>query len=188
MVPTGAIGYAPGKIGNAATCSGTGTNYLNCATSVQPLNWAGGFTVTGWFLVPTAFTASFCPWSRGYAVNALSISSLNSQLYRLYDTGGSSIDAEMSTSLSVDTWYYYAIGYNPATKKIFLSLNGGARTISASALANGPANPAAGMDMIRRAANYGACHLDVTKLWMRYLSDDEIAMDYNGGDGLDYPF
>jgi hypothetical protein len=189
MIPSGAVGYAPGKLGNCVTFSGAENTYLTTAAdaSLLAVNWAGGFTFAGWFYIPTAFTNIFSVLSRDYDVCSLAVTALTSVMFRVYDAVSGMSTATVNPGLQVDTWNFAAARYNPNTKKSELSVNGGAWAVG-NALTNTPMNTSDYLDIGRWGSAFGASRVDSVGLWGRYLSNDEVAELYNSGNGLEHPF
>jgi hypothetical protein len=190
MVPSGGVGYQPGKLGNCVTFSGAEDTYLTTAAdaSLLAVNWAGGFTFAGWFYIPTAFTNTFSVLSRKYDVCYLAVNGLTSVSYRVYDAVSGNSTATVNPGLQVDTWNFAAGRYNPNTKKSELSVNGSAWAVGGVALGNGPKNTSDYLEIGRWGSAFGASWVDSVGLWGRYLSNDEVAELYNSGNGLEHPF
>jgi hypothetical protein len=190
MSVVGTVGYQVGKLGNCATLS---SGYLITAEddTLLAIDWAAGFTITGWGYIPTVYDNRNSILAKTDGSNQdwyLTIYANNTHQMRVADSSSGGSIATDTTNLSADTWYFFAGRYNPTTKKSEISLNGGAWGVAPEALVNEPGNLRKKLAINRYAINSGAAWKDSVSLWSRYLSDEEVLEIYNGGDGLEYPF
>jgi hypothetical protein len=192
-------GYTAGKIGNAVQCVGGSNEYLGRDADlgeavISTLGRAGSFTFSLW--AKNDLSAFENHVGERYTTNSGTISF---QIYSDQNSGGRfvtlcydqsrGLSSATSSSLgSADAWRFVVGGYASSTQKAFVSVNGAAKTVAASAL---------GDDYYKRddlvftlRMGYASYNLnqDLVGLWNRVLTDDEITELYNAGSGLAYPF
>jgi hypothetical protein len=138
---TGGVGSTPGKMGLAARFDPLGKQYLHRTPQVN-LCGALGITLTCWVKVRTGAPVGQVWFSLGATfVSAFGISDQNSTVLTL-GLGALNDLGELSYIGTVfpgyDTWYFVVGKYDPATKKVSISLDAGAFTLGTTNLTRHP--------------------------------------------------
>ncbi len=194
LLNTTIVTSATGKIGKAAQFVATNRQYLNLADNVDLSMGDIDFTIAGWvyldapktngIIVAKGDTTAFSnfEYALGYAgPNDRFAGSVGNGL-----GGGSSVIADTFGAPAANQWYFVAFWHDSVHNQLGISVNGIADVISYSGgVADGSYEFRLGDDLDGRWWNG---RLDEIGLWKRVLTPQELAILYNNGQGLSYPF
>lgn len=184
LTQAGTVGSAAGKIGNCRTFNGT-TQYGVVAADATIAGVNSSFTWSTWVyltggdrIINIRNGGNFCfdlRYSAGDIVAFLG-----------NGAGGFTSGYTVAVAPATATWHHVVVAYNVAADKIKTSFNG---VVSAEATpATHPTNlggTSLGFMNDGTGVLLAAGRLDCTKMWSRYLPDTDIAIDYNGGLGVE---
>ena len=168
------VGYAAGKLGNAAYFDGT--NCLSCATNL--------------FAEKSGLTVAF--WLKSSGPDTWLILGGSGEIPTLVGTNGSEIDyiptgggENISTVCVLDgEWHFVACVYDGAAGT---SKNYKDGSLDTTLTGLDSSTPDSGAGTIISATQYPYVgSLDSVSVWYRALTDAEVAALYNSGDGLDF--
>ena len=197
LAPSGSPGSTTGKIGSAAELNAT-TKFLSCsANSFQP--GSGDFTFSGWFRltatisVGQAFLAgnynSDAINNRGWGLQIQYISPTNALFRCFVSSAGTAATTEIMGDTEpgsdrVQTIFRHWVLRKIGSALVFF-LDGVSYATATLASVFAPAEPFRinGMGKGNQANSIIA---DECGYWNRGLSNDEIALLWNGGNGLGY--
>jgi VCBS repeat-containing protein len=191
---------APGQTGNVAVFNDVpATNYLSVAMSSDVFSPSvNGYTITGW-VYPTDLS--------GFSVMAAKVSSSGgAEVYEDQTTIGSgsntyelvgaksttpslaNYQANNTTALSINTWYFIAAGYDVATGKAWISVNNGTKALAASSvttLLNPPTTSAFVVGADATGGVGATMYVGHVYVWNRELTTTELTTMYNSGTFFD---
>lgn len=187
---SGAVGYAPGKVGNAAAFSGAERLSVTDNTVLTSSN---GFTVTLWLYIQ-AISSEQTP-------AAASLGSLGGFPYEwvivpmclescglYFSINGSADPAELfSDPLTLNTWHFVVAWYDASTQVMAISVDG--MTTEQPWLEG--IEDLTDVPLFLNGADGGigfTGRVDEVGFWNRALTPDERALLYNNGEGCNYPF
>lgn len=190
------VGFATGKINNAADFSATNTDKSLTRTDASGIG-TGAYTQTAWYnpsAAPAANT-NFQIFDVGNDANNVT------SLFYYKDTAGTkSIKYERvrdgvaantitdTVTLSNGTWYHLAVTFDTSTITAYRNASVvGAVASSGDGSAGTTLGTALG-SLVASAGQFNSGLIDEVGLWTRALSGAEITTVYNGGVGLQYPF
>jgi hypothetical protein len=166
--------------------------YLANSDTVLTQLHAGSFTVAFWFR--SKATGSFVPATL-FAAPAWK-GGLNSDgtLRFTIRNSPASVETTVLTGAVVDDWNFVVLRYDLSAHTLTAYLNG----VASSAAFTYPADSTAASyaadfrlgysDRVNSGSGTAAFDLDAVSVWARALSDAELELLYNDGDGSDYPF
>jgi len=183
----GYLTYSIGKLGNGVDVN------INGGGLTADKNYGGilsnGFTICGWVNLHVAS-----------GVNGIVNAGFTNRSWFLLQRDGDTwqfgiVDSVSGTSIAsktiesvVDTWYFFAGRYNPATKKAEININDSEKAVSSTALENSPSTTYRLIVIGNKSGDEAYGVIDSVGFWTRYLTDDEVITLYNSGNGLEYPF
>jgi len=182
------VGFAAGKIGNAANLTAASDEMLRRTGGL--IDWSGAWTLCGWVKRNGAGETwaglagqSGCLVA-GYGMNngAVALLSYDNLNFRLTPT---------AATLSDDTWGWTCFWHDPnvgAVGTVYAQLNDGSST-SVAMQGTGHVTNTNNFDLGN--STFGQQWnglIDLSGVWSRVLTSDEKAELYNAGDGVDYPF
>jgi hypothetical protein len=188
LTDNGSVGSAVGKVGNAASYSGS--NFLSLASN-SDVQITSDFTVACWVYLATVpstrqmFVTKDNSSNREYI---LYISVTKRFTFRIHSVD---IVAD-STTVSPDTWYFLVGDFRASDNRIRLMVNDS--TLSSMTGTSGPTvGSAEFMVGAREFVGFeepvlSGGRIDEVGIWKRLLTAAEITQLYNGGSGLTYPF
>jgi len=181
------VGYTAGKIGNAAVFVDASNESLTGGPLTQD---SGDFTFSFWSKVSTGGREYvFEEKSSGGVVKVLfSVDSNGIASFATYDTDATKVTHNLNYG-NTTNWQLVVGLYDNTARKAGLSIGGGNITWDADSHAKDLQASSGGVAHIGgdggRADMDG---LDMFGAWNRLLTQDEIALLFNLGSGLDYPF
>lgn len=201
LVPQNSPGYAAGKIGNAADFDRTVPNYLSCATPVGMPSGTQPWTLTFWMFLDS-YTAAFdyqMPLvyrSGGWTGNFQGIAPVvrwDTGAFAIFVFNGAAGSPYSAVAHGADTtlneWQFCDFVYTGTAvrcRRNLVSLDGWVDWASGM----GTVADGTPLTISRDHTPSGVDgRIDEVGLWVgRALSDDDLALLYNGGAGLTYPF
>lgn len=193
LTDNNSVGYAAGKIGNAADFDTT--NYLSCntpitATSYTNAAWIYCKSATELGIISSSGASSPAPLFvyPGGAAGALQIC----QAAGMNNGGGNgSMESWNTLVIPLNEWVFVAATYDDSTGKVTHFVNGdSASHIYGNAPFGANVWPSVGVGLIFRdgttVGNLWDGAIDSATIWNRALSDAEVTQLYNAGTGLDY--
>jgi hypothetical protein len=177
------VGFATGKIGNAAEF--TGTNYLSTNTVLS----SGPFSVSFWMNSDTVTRPSARIIARyGNGVPA-------DQAWRASLRDDNAVITVGSTTLSIPniasaaTWHHFSFWYNDVAQEIGIQFD---TTIQTTPQTTGYVNTNVDFTIGTLAGGPSSVSfrglVDEVGVWSRVLTAAERTQLYNGGAGITYPF
>lgn len=183
LTPTGTVGSAPGKLGNAATMTGTG-NRLSKATQIDcPTT---GFTVWGWIKISAAADTALLTCYKDSTKAWELIYTGNSWRFIVRDTDITTYVASTPQTLVTNAWKFMCGRYNPVTKRLEHRLDAEPWRVS-TPLAKDPITGTTKIQIGGVGSGSNAA-MDETGIANCYLTDSEVDDLYNSGKGRTYPF
>lgn len=181
------VGYAAGKIGNAADFEVSNSEYLSITDASQKgLDITGEITLACW-IKPESINSTFNimgKWKSdgnySYLIQQRYYEPIKNQIRFLLSSNGSTFTEALSSSkVSAGNWYHIAATLNQTTDKMQIYFNGSANGASVSYTSNiynGTASFYIGVngDM----GYYYNGLIDEAIVWDTCLTDDEIAEVY----------
>lgn len=189
------VGQTTGKIGSAAQFNKASSRYLSRTSNASLQCGDIDFTLAGWFYLDSDSTVLFgkdtnTPAnSRDYTADVINISPGVSKL-RFYLGGGASSIVTDGTSLSLSTWYFFAVWHDSTLNTVNTQVNAG----TAVSAAEGTIFDVSSAEFRIGARAYAAFEgyfdgrIDEVGFWKRVLTAAERTTLYNGGAGMTYPF
>lgn len=183
------VGYAAGKIGNAAAFVSANSEYLRVADTADLSFGDENFSFTFWFYTNdlSKLQAAFYKGSDGnteYEYLCRYFDSYQKFAFGVYYSGTSGGIVWSDVVPAANTWYFVYCYHNAATNEIGISLNNGAaQTASYSNGCHDGANP---FSLGRFLTSYLDGRLDSFSVWSDVLTASELADLYNNGRGMDY--
>lgn len=187
----GTLAGASGKLGNGVGADGvanlgvTGLSSHNLQTN--------GCTVWGWVKISNFVSNEKyilqCPGSGFLSAFLLMVQDATSVIFLVANSSGSSSSNAIKTGLSLlaNTWYFVWGRYDKDTKKAEVGIDNLASVLG-TALVNGAQTITAFNALKSGSSVAGDCVLDEVGFDLRKFTDTELALLYNGGNGLTYPF
>lgn len=183
----GGVGFDVGKNGNAASFSGANT--LRRTNVV--LDPSAGLSVVFWMKQTVAPDGAYRQlFKKGEFTPEFQFYTVTTTLHvDIWDTLGNAVSADSGPGVLVQNdWYLIIWWYDPADKKVRLSINNGAPIVSAAL----PANMLGGTTTIEFGAASGGQFftglIDAPGVWPRLFTLDERTELWNGGAGKFHPF
>jgi hypothetical protein len=172
------VGNATGKIGNAADFIRANSEYL--AVALDKTNYTT-ISFSFWFYIDADFpTTGIVSWSVAPNTTTPFLQlSLDSGTIRLY------VDADfrVTKAIALNTWYHAVILYNGTAWKLYLNnVLEGTYTGAYGSL------PVITLFLGTGYNGYFDGKLDEFGIWNRALTASEIAILYNSGAGITFPF
>jgi PKD repeat protein len=158
---------------------------------VPTLDFTQGVSVTGWVYLPT-----LAPDGEYRYLVSIGTAYWGGGLFQLFtfDSGahlqaivGSATNGDAESVLVAaarDAWHFFAMIYHPATKKVGLTVDGAAESLSAAIVAD-PVLDAQNYIALGSDAEYtgplrfSTCRIDEVALWNRELTTSEVTELYN---------
>jgi len=183
------VGTMAGKYGNAAYAVKANNEKLT-NTSFTNIN-AGSWTIASWvYLHEVTAWQRFFVLSQGTTGILMPSYISSTQLYiEMKDSSSTiKIDRPAGLFLTIDQWDFFTIHYDASTRKISMSVNGGALYTSAAALTGTQYTMSA---LYLNANEFGSTNLftsgwDGFGVWERVLLSEERTWLYNAGAGRQY--
>jgi hypothetical protein len=187
LTDNGNVGSTMGKIGNAALFDGT-----NKSLSVNTPNLYNNISFSTWFYVGqflSGFRSIFTQFSS--FLNELGVWWLNGDI-GIYDDIDDAGTFLYQTPVLLNTWYHVVCTINGSNgNELQLWLNG---SLSGSGLSPTSSFSSIGGEFVigARTSDDNSLPLggsvDELGIWSRVLTPEEIAILYNGGSGITFPF
>lgn len=180
LTATGTATSIPGHVNNCSHTT-TGGNFLSVVSAaLSPAD--ASFTFAGWVnLSGTGFQGILgtADGTNGWALRV----SFGTTFNFLWMKGGA--DKQISAGpITSATWFFVVMGYDADTLEVFYSVDGAAKTRSASAVGLGQHTT---FQLHEPPITAGAgCDLDECAFWSRVLNDSEITDLWNAGAGISY--
>ena len=181
------VGYAAGKIGNAADIVQANNEYFNNATFPTTAD----YTISTWVyanagLANCDLLSAIDTWPN-QAWSAVYLS--GGTWYQLVGNGSAYVFVA-NGAISTETWLHIVTWYDSSTNKASLSING---SIATTGALSGTLYDSSGAINLRLGFGGGVGAswdglMDLTGVWNRVLTSDERTELYNAGAGKDYPF
>jgi hypothetical protein len=141
-----------------------------------------GFTVAGWCKrtggSPVVLRVNYTP-----LVFSLNVGGGAAWSVAAYSTGA--VNSTVAGAAANGNWQYAVGGYDAATKRVFVSVDGSAKGWAVVAL---DANLRPATDLVAGFSNNNGGLVDEVAIWNRVLSDAEISERYASGRGAFPPF
>ena len=186
------VASAAGKQGNAASFTAANNEWLS-VNSPTGIVTSGDFTVAGWFYVDTV---AWIPVLFNYAQGSGGLPGENDMAgyvntggtVEFWITDGTSYFTAVGPVVSTGQWHFGVFIHTVATKNIKVSVNNG--TFS-DATYTGTIHQGSTDFKLGKYHNLAPTRImdgdmDEWAFWTRALPDDEIALLYNGGNGVSY--
>lgn len=195
---TGTMEVESGKVGLAAGNSG-GANRLNVSDNAVFSVGANGICFAFWMRFDatggnyTAVSKMGAAGDDEYTIDYGSAGRFRFFAYGADDSGPTIGTANTFGAGSTGTFYFILAWYDPADKKLYISVNNG--TADASAAIAPGIHGSGGQDFVIGSSYTGAAYtnnlngfVDEIAVYNRLLTSDEKAALYNSGSGVTYPF
>jgi hypothetical protein len=177
------VGYAAGKIGNAASFVQANNEYLS--KSGLLLGGLSAFTVSGWLYVGAATTGD--PATGAWNGRGWNMYMLSGTTPRFYCYGNGANDyVTWGSSIAKDNWLHYVVWWDGS--KIGMSINNGAAVTTNHAVAPDDVGLVFNIGRTPDGGGYFTGMWDEFGIWSRALGSSEIASLYNAGSGETHPF
>ena len=191
----GAVGRVAGKIGSyAARFNDPSTNkYLRRDSIEQAVYPTGSWSFTAWVYrgtdTPTGSTAYLGLYGATYFVFSIHSEYTTGYVHRVGQTDAAKAPQSADVASALQAWEFIAARFDAGRNKLSISVNNGTPvegtcTGKISWVDAAPTNLRIG----RRDDLSQDDSVDSVSLWHRVLTDAEVALLYNSGNGLDYPF
>lgn len=188
LSPVATPGNATGKVGSGVDLESSSNQYLTIAAAAQTgLGSAGSFSFGAWYKKESSGASYFIASKRDAGAAEFTITtdgSTNSGCFFYTAPGFSPLT--VTSVFSPATWVFVVVGYNSATGRSCVSVNGAAPTTAArtyGGLATAPFN--IGYDLSGGLPTFDGV-IDEAFYYTRWLSDDELSWLYNSGSGRAY--
>ena len=183
LTDNNSVGYAVGKIGNAAAFDGSPKWLENDAIVVS----SGNFSFSCWIQVDAGGSlwgiSSIGRDGNANNITLYSYDGFGPLLFVAEDTEETWVGAEQ---IELGTWFHVVIVVDRTSGVWKRYFNGGAPLIRSSSLLGLAVD---GIFLGRsKEGQYHNGLIDSASFWSRVISDAEVATLYNNGNGLDYPF
>jgi len=192
LIETGAVGEAPGIIGQGATFPGASGNRLSHSFASQYI-LSGDFTFTGWFNLFNNLTTGIIQY-----IGTLGTSAADNIVTIQYQSSSDIIEVILSDGVVASNLFddiggggipasqfiFYVVRWTAATQTMELRLNG--QAFVSSAFGRSPANPGTQSYVIGETNGVGLNFeggIDEVGGWPRKLTDSEVDSLYNSGAG-----
>lgn len=185
----GSVVQVAGKSGNAAQTSAAATNYLHGSDFVLGVSW----TMSLWWNNNDAGRSTdnifsiVQAWPNNTQVAVYF--GTDTQAYALVGDGAAFSFASSATGAIDGNWHHTIAWFSAADKIVHISVDGGAESAGAIALAG---TPYRGLSKIGTGSSLGPAAsnaiVDEVAIWSRVLSPAERAIMYGAGVGKFYPF
>ena len=188
LSPVAAPGNATGKVGSGVDLESSSNQYLTIAAAAQTgLGSAGSFSFGAWYKIESALVTQFICSKRttGAAEWTMTNTSDGSNSCYMY-LAPSFVPLVVPGVFAAATWVFVVVGYNSATGRACVSVNGAAPTTAVrtyGGLATAPFS--IGYDLSGGLAKFDGV-IDEAFYYTRWLSDDELSWLYNSGSGRAY--
>lgn len=193
LVPSDAgATYSTGKLGNCFYKSTDGANaYLRATTTSFFQKFTqGSHTVSEWIKIPVAanFPVFYSNWNLSANATINSQIALNGAKLIWFTGDGTTLHSATSTSsFSIDTWYHLVFTYDTQTKTKIAYVN---KDIWITPVVATHVNRLIAGVYLDLGMGTGATdkkvYIDETYIWNRVLSQAEITLLYNAGNGNFY--
>ena len=191
LADVGSVGFAAGKIGNAAQFSGS--NELSIASNASLQTGDIDFTITAWVYLDSLVSSGtiLAKWGNSgdfeYRLLYSQGSDRLSWKVSASGTNTKTVDADTFGAPSTDTWYFLIAEHDSTADEIRISVNNG----SSDSLAHSGGMHVDTIDLefgTEQGGNDLIGRVDEITIWKRLLTTQEKADMYNAGAGLAYPF
>jgi hypothetical protein len=189
---TNTVGYATGKIGNAASFDSDNNEYFTHADH-DDLSLGSSFSFAGW-VNPSSVSGDQIFFTRddAGATRDFAVRTSGSNLYFVvYDGGSTPICAAFVGTITANAWNFVAATYDESTDTCSVSINAGTQNQNNDYSGTGDtSNSNLAIHVGVRQDGYGEFDglLDEWGFWKRALSTTEIGYLYNGSAGCTHPF
>jgi hypothetical protein len=185
------VGFAAGKLGNAADFIPANTEFLSRANDADQIGGDTDYTITGW-VRPDSTAADFMilsMWSSSSTNNSYRLNnSFGTPVFYIERNGADERSKSSSTNMVAGTAYFFAVGHSVATDELWISMNGGAKQTAST----GGAITVTTTEQFRIGAQSGASPfyfdgwVDSVSWFREDLSITSISNLYNLDAGRDY--
>lgn len=180
------VGYAAGKLGNAADFVAANSEYLSIADNADVSFGDEDFAFSFWWN-PDNVALNRNIFSKGATDEYDCLQFSTGQVrWRVENSSGTADTVDSTETLSAGTWYFVYCYHDAAANVIGISIDNGAE---ATAAHTGGARDSSGAFILGANAtptNYVDGQLDSLSIWNAKLTSGELADMYNSGTGLDY--
>lgn len=191
LTDNGTVGFATGKISNAADFDSAVPEYLTRASHEAALAADGGMQIAGWLNADSVTgTQRLLGQHNAGVTNSswmlyLSGSTLT---FRVVDSGGATTEVSWGSALSAGTWYYVEAYYDPTTSDVIgVCVNRGTdATTSTSGFTAAEGNAAFAMGAAAAGGSAFNGKLDEWAFWSALKSTADRNAAYGSGSGLAY--
>lgn len=178
------VGYATGKLGNAADFIAANSEWLGGATG-GVFNPSAAFSFTGWFNGATLPTnvGIISKWVAAPDLSyRLFVNSTDQLVWSGSADGSATTQKVHSTVLNTAQWYFFYAYFDGTNLGVAID-NGAAQTTAFSGYPYAGADP---FRIGRQAGVYWNGDIDSVSFWNSTLTAGELTDLYNAGAGLDY--
>jgi hypothetical protein len=187
LTDNGSVGYAIGKIGNAASFVAANSEYL----STSPLLGGTAWTISLWLKIRSSPSTRYAVFGEfnagGFTRHYCYVIATRQLQLDEFPPSGTDPSSLTPTVLALDTWYHIVVVQTaPGSRKLYLNTNEEAT--------NSEVYTGAAPDELRfggrvnASGDYANTDMDEIGIWDRALSAAEITALYNSGAGITYPF
>lgn len=203
LTNTNSVGYAAGKINNAADTGVANTNEKLATTSFLGLSASQPYTFNFWVNVTTQATSgnevnilSWCNNSTAGGRIFYQIKTFNNsgtqQVYINRNNVGAGTQVGANNTFTAETWYMLTNRWDGATHTLCINGNTTPLLTQASAIVGTSTNNSGtdGFKLFTAQDNttYFAGLIDIVSVYSRSITDAEMIEHYNSGAGIQYPF
>jgi hypothetical protein len=195
--PAISLGAAPDAPANIGGGRGSVSRWQARTDAIAPLSeYSGDFTWLCWFRTVTIGSSEWPAITRlqgstslsdPYALSAIVIPTDAGDISRCPSisvaTGG--LTLHMTPQLSDNTWYLIGATYDSATNTVQTYLNG-ASDVSGTQAITFPSTCYLAYGSTWSSSVDFKGYQGANRIWLRKLTDEEVAGHYNGGDGVAY--
>lgn len=180
------VGYAAGKMDNAADFIAANSEYLSIADNADVSFGDEDFAITFWWN-PDNVALNRNIYSKGTFDEYDCLQRSDGKVrWRVENSSGTTDFVDSTETLSAGTWYFVYCYHDAAANEIGISIDDGT---PATAAHTGGARDSTGAFVLGANAtpdNYIDGQIDSFSLWNDVLTAGEVTDLYNSGDGLDY--
>ena len=182
----GTMNSIVGKIGNAVE-NDTLESYMAVDDPNKVFNLTTDKTFAFWARVPSATAVAYLVGKEIFGPNDYYTFYIQDSAFRFTVTSDTNnILLEAGPVVSANTWYFFVGKHDLSTKTCYLQINNG--TPDQDTYSGNPLDPVDEFKGVQWNIQGDVCHIDSLGIWNRILSDGELAILYNNGQGINRPF
>jgi hypothetical protein len=181
-----------GKIGNCAQRQAGKPAWAGCAATADLALSGASFTIAGWLKAASVAVGSgrYLLSKASATKNQLHVKDVAHYLTMvIVDTVGSKTVTSL-VELNITDFFFFALGYDLAAQKIFISVNNETKVLTATS--GGPASDAGDFNLFNFYTRIVGISwddiIDEVGVWPVAFTQSQISYLYNGGSGRTYPF